>query len=382
MQTNAGSVRRLNGPRCSGIADQGVRLSAVDTRESSADPAGRRDLVVIGASAGGVETLKRVVERLPADLPAAVCIVLHLAPDAPSLLARILARAGPLPCRQASAADPLRQGEILVAPPDRHLVVEDNSVYLSVGPKENGHRPAVDVLFRSAAESKHERVIGVILSGTRGDGAVGLAMVKSCGGATIVQDPAEALYAGMPTTALAHVAVDAVVPSELVAQTIAAMVLGEYPPPEHEPSEATVNSQPDEAASGEASATICPECGGVLTERGEAGTLVWQCRVGHRYSPEGLIDAQAMDVEAAMWAAVRALEDRSRLLERMADQLEPRGQTRSARSFRAKAEATREQARIVREALQREADVSLIRADEDEPPGDVAMRRMTEGGAG
>lgn len=347
----------------------------MDVSAGSTGPIVRRDLVVIGASAGGVETLKRVVGLLPGDLPAAVCIVLHIAPDAPSLLARILARAGPLPCRAARAADPLQPGEILVAPPDRHLVVEDNSVYLSVGPRENGHRPAVDVLFRSAATAKGEHVIGVILSGTRGDGAVGLAAVKSCGGAAIVQDPAEALYAGMPSTALAHVAVDAVVPSDLVAETIVAMVTGEGPPPKAEATEPIVDSQPEDAASGAAPSTICPECGGVLTERGEAGTTVWQCRVGHRYSPEGLIDAQSMDVEAAMWAAVRALEDRSRLLERMGDQTESRGQSRSARSFRAKAEATRDQARTVREALMRGADVSLIREEEDEEP----VRRAAEG---
>jgi two-component system chemotaxis response regulator CheB len=350
----------------------------VDVSTRSAEPIVRRDLVVIGASAGGVETLQRVVSRLPGDFPAAVCIVLHIAPDAPSLLARILARAGPLPCRAARAADPLRPGEILVAPPDRHLVVEDNSVYLSVGPRENGHRPAVDVLFRSAATAKREHVIGVILSGTRGDGALGLAAVKSCGGAAIVQDPAEALYAGMPSTALAHVAVDAVVPSDLVAEKIVAMVTGQDPPPKPGLSTPTETSQPRDTASGEQSTTICPECGGVLTERSEVGTTVWECRVGHRYSPEGLIDAQGLDVEAAMWAAVRALEDRSRLLERMADRFEGRGQGRSARSFRVKAEAARKQARAVREALARAADLSLVRDEEDEED-DVAVRRAAEG---
>src|SRR5947209_14595775 len=109
---------------------------------------GRRDLVVIGASAGGVETLKAVVGRLPADLPAAICIVMHLAPGSPSALAHILRRSGSLPCHAARDGQELKAGEILVAPPDRHLIVSDGVVNLTVAPRENNHRPAVDALFR------------------------------------------------------------------------------------------------------------------------------------------------------------------------------------------------------------------------------------------
>jgi two-component system chemotaxis response regulator CheB len=191
---------------------------------------GRRDLVVIGASAGGVEVLKRVVGGLPADLRAAVCIVLHIAPSGPSMLASILSRAGQLPCRSARDGDRLREGVILVAPPDHHLVIEDGHVRVTSGPRENGHRPAIDVLFRSAAAALDSRVVGVVLTGTRDDGSAGLAVIKASGGATIVQDPDEAMYRGMPASAIAHVAVDAVVASDLVASTIAAMVKGEDPP--------------------------------------------------------------------------------------------------------------------------------------------------------
>lgn len=322
----------------------------------------------MGASAGGVETLKRVVANLPADLPATVCIVLHIAPDTPSMLAGILARSGPLPVRAAKEGEALRNGEILVAPPDRHLMVEDEHVRLSVGPRENGHRPAVDVLFRSAAEARGGRVIGVILSGTRGDGAAGLAAVKASGGGTIVQDPTEAIYAGMPTTALAHVAVDAVVTSELVADTIVAMVKGEDPPP------ATRHSRPEvDPASGDPASTVCPECGGVLSERLEVGVPIWECRVGHRYSPEGLVDAQAVSIEAALWVAIRALEDRSRLCERMAEQCDVRGSTRSARSFRRRAQSARDQARAVRDALTQAAELSLSKTEQDEADATTAQ---------
>lgn len=339
----------------------------------SPSPAGPRDLVVIGASAGGVETLKRVVTGFPPDLDAVVCIVLHIAPDSPSLLARILSRAGPLPCRPAADGEELRPGEILVAPPDRHLTVEDGRVRLTVGPRENGHRPAVDVLFRSAATARDGGVIAVVLSGTRGDGTAGLAAVRSRGGAAIVQDPGEALYPGMPEAALAHVAVDAVVPSGQVADTIVAMVKGEDPPVEISTTD-TARQPATNPSSGEEDSTICPECGGVLSERMEAGVTVWVCRVGHRYSPESLIHGQADDVESALWAAVRALEDRSRLLERMADRFESQGHERSVRSFRSRASSAREQALIVRDALAGAAELSLHRIGEDVNRGEVTAQ--------
>jgi two-component system chemotaxis response regulator CheB len=306
----------------------------------------RRDLVVIGASAGGVETLRTVIGRLPPDLSASICVVLHIAPGSPSALAPILARSGPLGAQPAEDGAELVPGCVLVGVPDRHLVVEDGRVRLTLGPRENGHRPAVDALFRSASDARGEAVVGVVLSGTRDDGAAGLAVIKDRGGAVIVQDPQDALYPGMPVNALAHVDADAVVPAAAIARTIVALVNGEPLPPEVRPSDPPAD-EPD----GEGVTTICPECGGVLTERTEGGMTHWQCRVGHRYSPASLADAQGQDVESALWAAIRALEDRERLLVRMADQAVARGQSRSADSFRQRAHAAGENARRVREAL-------------------------------
>ena len=332
---------------------------------------GRRDLVVIGASAGGVEALTSVVRGLPADLRAAICIVLHIAPSSPSMLAHILGRAGPLPCRPAHDGDRLREGVVLVAPPDHHLVIEDSHVRLTVGPRENGHRPAIDVLFRSAARALDSRVVGVVLSGTRDDGAAGLAVIKAAGGAAIVQDPRDAMYGDMPASAIANVTVDAIVPAALVASTIAAMVKGDDPPPE-----ARAGDPDPDPPEGERVVAVCPECGGVLTERAEAGVLQWQCRVGHRYSPETLIDAQAEDVEGALWAAVRALADRAALLERMAQHAEQRGQARSARRFRRQCETASEQAEVVRQALAGAAGTTLRRVTDDDEAD-----RMREGAA-
>ena len=348
--------------------------------------AARRDLVVIGASAGGVEVLTRVVKDLPIDLQAAVCIVLHISPGSPSALAHILGRAGKLPCRRAGDGEPLRGGEILVAPPDRHLVVEDGHVRLTAGPRENGHRPAIDVLFRSAAAALDSRVIGVVLSGTRDDGSAGLAVIKASGGATIVQDPHDAPYAGMPASAIANVAVDAIVPAALVGSTIAAMVKGERPPPtarSDNPGPDPVPpddppDQPDPPDPPEPVTVVCPDCGGVLTERAEAGVLQWECRVGHRYSPDTLIDAQADDVESALWAAIRALEDRAALLERMAHQADERAQDRSARRFLRQSQAASEQAGTVRRALAGAAGSTLRRV----PDTDDEERLRGPGSAG
>lgn len=213
------------------------------------------------------------------------------------MLARILARAGTLPCRAARDGDPLRDGAVLVAPPDHHLVIEDSQVRLTAGPCENGHRPAIDVLFRSAARALDSRVVGVVLSGTRDDGTAGLAVIKASGGAAIVQDP-EATYGGTPANAIANVAVDAVVPSSRVASTIAAMVRDEDPPPE-----AGSEDPKPVPPEGKEVALVCPDCGGVLTEQPESGMLQWECRVGHRYSPETLAHLQADTVRQALAGA-------------------------------------------------------------------------------
>jgi two-component system chemotaxis response regulator CheB len=309
-----------------------------------------------------VDTLKRVVAGLPPDLAAAVCIVLHIAPSSPSALARILARSGPLACRQAEDGDPLLPSEILVAPPDRHLVIEDNHVRLTVGPRENGHRPAVDTLFRSAARAGDGRVVGVVLSGNQDDGTAGLAAIKARGGAAIVQDPEDALYPGMPASAVANVIVDAIVPSQDVAAAIAAMVNTHDPPYAGDPDQP---SPPVEQLT-----TVCPECGGVLTEEREAGVSQWRCRVGHRFSPENLVEAQASSIESGLWAAVRALEDRRAMLERMAVQSEARAQSRSARNFRRKAQRAAEQAELVRGVLAQASTTSLSSVA-DVPPSEA-----------
>jgi two-component system chemotaxis response regulator CheB len=336
----------------------------------SASSGTAHDLVVIGASAGGVEALKQVVAGLPADLPAAVCIVLHLAPTSSSALAGILERAGALSCNWAVDGAPLRPGRIVVAPPDHHLLVEEGRMRLDVGPRENGHRPAIDALFRSAAQDRRGGVVGVVLSGTRDDGSAGLAVIKAQGGAAVVQDPEDALYPGMPSSAIENVVVDAVAPAARVADAITALVVGAPLPA------GLRGSSPAGDPAGPGRLTlVCPECGGVLSERSEEGVPGWRCHVGHLYSPDSLEQAQGAAVEAALWTALRSLEDRAALMRRLAEQSTERARPRSARIFALQAEQAKEQAALLRRVVHEAAvEAHAEREARDEPmaAGEVA----------
>jgi two-component system chemotaxis response regulator CheB len=250
--------------------------------------------------------------------------------------------------------------------------VDDGHVWLDAGPRENGHRPSVDVLFRSAATARDGSVVGVVLSGTRDDGSAGLAAIKARGGVAVVQDPDDALYAGMPASAIAHVAVDAVAESGQVAGSIAALVRGEALP-----SGVRATSPVAEGpASGSPLTLVCPECGGVLSEHEQQGVSGWRCHVGHTYGPRSLVDAQGRAVESVLWTALRSLEDRAALLRRLADQAVGQQRPRSANLFRTQADAAQEQAELLRAVVRdaAAADRRLADGDADEPfeAGEVA----------
>lgn len=185
------------------------------------------DTIVIGASAGGVEALKHLAGALPADLPAAIFIVVHFPPDSMSMLPAILNRYGPLPAYTAQNNEPIRPGRIYVAPPDYHLLVRDGVMQVYRGPRENHTRPAIDPLFRSAAQACGRRVVGVLLSGMLNDGTAGLIEIKRQGGLAIVQDPEDALFPDMPRSAVKNVAVDYVLPLARIATVLTGLVLPE-----------------------------------------------------------------------------------------------------------------------------------------------------------
>ena len=169
-------------------------------------------LVVIGASAGGVEALIELAKRLPADLAAPVLVVIHRSATTPSALANVLSRAGRLPVHDALDGEELRAGEIYLAPPDRHLLVSDGRVRTPRGAREKGHRPAVDPLFRSAALVYGPAATAIVLTGACDDGAAGAAAISGRGGVVIVQDPAEAVQPSMPLHAIEADAPDHVAP--------------------------------------------------------------------------------------------------------------------------------------------------------------------------
>ena len=321
----------------------------------------KHDIIVVGASAGGVEALSTLARGLPPDLAAAVFVVLHVPPTATSTLPRILARAGTLPAAHAVDGEAIRPGRIFVAPPGCHLLIDEEQVHLVRGPKENGHRPAADPLFRSAAAAYGARVVGVVLSGTLDDGTAGLRAVKQRGGIAIVQDPDDALFSGMPCSALEHVAVDHRVPAAQIGPLLA--TLARAPAEEGAPAmsqDKALRSKIDEQelrlrtsgkVPGEASGFTCPECHGALWELGDGDPSRFECRIGHRYSTEALLAGETEALEAALWTALRALKEKAALERRIALQSRLRGRRLMAERFEEQADDAERRAGLIEQAL-------------------------------
>ena len=322
----------------------------------NADADGR--LVVMGASAGGVEALQRVVRGLPSNFAAPIVVVLHIPATAFSRLPEILGRAGVLRTRHAADGDRLRPGTIYVAPPDRHVIVAGDELTLIEGPRENGVRPAIDPLLRSAARAWGDRLISVILSGTLDDGTAGSAAVHAHGGITIAQEPSDAICPGMPASAIDGASIDYIVPADEIGELLADLISRTEPALRTEPV--------GRSASSRATDLVCPECGGVLRQFEENGVFRFHCRVGHNYSAESLYGAQDARLEAALWAAIRSLEESASLARRLANSARERGAEVTARRF-----DTREQDAAERADLVRSAILSLTEYEELPPIGEA-----------
>lgn len=327
-------------------------------------------IVVIGASAGGVDALRRLVRGLPADFPAPVCLVLHIPPDSPSLLAQILDREGTIPVKTAEHGERYRPRMVYVAPPDRHLLIaQDGTLHLARGPRENRARPAVDPLFRSAAVAAGPAVIAVVLTGSLDDGTAGMFAVKKRHGITVVQDPADAMYPSMPESALAHVEIDHVVPITAMGELLSRLVyepIPEAPPPldEEMDLEARVaNLEQDALATDERPGTpspySCPDCGGVLWEIPEGEYTRYRCRVGHAFSPETMLNAQDDVLEEALWSAMKTLEESARLSRRLAAIERQRGHDWLVERFEEKEREARARVEVIRRYLIRTGDSTV-----------------------
>jgi two-component system chemotaxis response regulator CheB len=285
------------------------------------------DIIAIGGSASSIESLRSLVSQLPSDLPAALFVVIHSSPDDPSQLPTLLNHAGTLLALHPTDGTPIRNGCIYIAPPNYHMIVRGPLVRVLKGPRENRARPAIDPLFRSAAVVYGPRAVGLLLSGTMDDGTAGLLAIKRHGGVTMVQDPKEASYSELLIHALKVVDVDYCLRIRGVARRLIALgqqpaEKGETPMSDTERSSLDamfldVHQMESDERQGNSSPYSCPECGGVLWEIDEEGLLRFRCRVGHAFSPEGILAEQSQSAERALWMALKTLEERASLARRM-----------------------------------------------------------------
>jgi two-component system chemotaxis response regulator CheB len=319
-----------------------------------------KQLVVIGGSSGGLEALREILVALPSGFQAPICIVLHTAPESPAMVGDILDRAGPLPATTGRDRERLQPGHIYVPPPDRHLVIEPGTVRVTKGPRENRFRPAIDPLFRSAAQVFGPAAIGVILTGNLDDGTAGLWAIKQLGGTAIVQSPEEATYPDMPRSALEHVRVDHVVRLSEVATLLVRLTsepipgAPSVPVPENLEVEVKIAKEDHPLGAGlqkftEPSTFACPECHGVLLQLKEGGRLRFRCHTGHHYSIDSLMTALSEGIEYSLWNVVRALEEAELLVRAMAEHVRAtHGGAERAGHLLGRAEDARQQAEAIR----------------------------------
>lgn len=325
----------------------------------------KRDIVVIGASSGGVEALKSIVSGLQPEFPATVCIVWHMSPEAYGLLPDMLQRVTKLSVSQGKDKEPIERGHIYVAPPDHHLLLEDDHLRVTRGPKENRFRPAIDPLFRSAAFSFGARVIGVILSGGMDDGSAGLWTIKQWGGLAVVQHPSDAAVPAMPQNALEAVKADHIATAAAIGPLLVKLTR-ETVPRRYQPGSTEIEKTRKEinvalgnnAAEnnlmhyGMLSPFTCPECSGVLTALKEDPILRFRCHTGHAYSAKTLLNAIADKTEEDLWVSIRSLRESEMLLNHLGDHLAEENHLNLAAAYFRKAKEVARQAELLEREIQ------------------------------
>lgn len=323
-----------------------------------------QDIIVIGASMGGLEALQALLPGLAEDTPAALFVVWHMAAESLGLLPDLLSRRSPLPIANAQDGESIQPGRIYVSPPDHHLLLEPGRVRLTRGPKENRFRPAVDPLFRSAAAAYGPRVVGVVLSGALDDGTAGLWAIKDRGGVALVQDPLDALQPSMPRSAIQHVAVDHIAPAHALGPLLRDLartpIAHEGAPPMSEQLHIETRIALEDNALdqgvmqlGPLSPFTCPACHGTLLQITDGTVLRFRCHTGHAYSVQTLFAEVAESIEASLWSAIRAIEERVLLLQQVATHVHETGDADGAEQLRASAREAEQQAQLVRLAVMR-----------------------------
>jgi two-component system chemotaxis response regulator CheB len=287
----------------------------------------KRDIIVVGGSAGSVEAMRELLEGLPKSFPGSIFFVLHLPRESKSLLPEILSRSG-FPTRHPQDGERIARGQAYVAPPDRHLLLERDRMRLVNGPRHNRHRPAIDPLFLSAARVFGPRAMGVILSGSLDDGTAGLHEIKRRGGLAFVQDPQTAIASSMPLNAIKYVEIDHSGPvsdlAERIARHVDDTVTDEPPPPDQRLDEQILGHLGMHAnmdAIGTPSVFTCPDCHGTLWVAEGDGPARFQCRVGHSFTAEGLLADHEHSLEESLWSALRALEENISLRRHIAERM-------------------------------------------------------------
>lgn len=324
----------------------------------------KRDLVVIGSSAGGLPALMEIISSLSADFPAAILVVQHIPPYTVSNLHHILDRLGPLQAVEAIDGMTIEAGKIYVAIPDNHLMVEHEKIIVKRGPKENRFRPSVDALFRSAAYTYGSRVIGVVLSGVLDDGTSGLWSVKRLGGITLIQEPEDALFPQMPLNAQEYVEIDYSVPASQMAALLCQLTTSKpgkkvkLSPKELKLLETEiVIAGRDNAFEmgiielGTLTPFTCPECHGALTELKEGKIIRFRCHTGHAYTVSALLSEVSTNIEAILWQAMQGLEETTMLLTRLGQHFDRSDQSAIGKLFHKKAKSLKAHSQAVHDSV-------------------------------
>ncbi|MEX2231348.1 MAG: chemotaxis protein CheB [Cyclobacteriaceae bacterium] len=331
----------------------------------------RRDIIVVGASAGGVKALTDFVKSIPEDFTGSIFVVLHVPPHSPSNLPGILTRAGALTAVHPKDGELIKPGRIYVAPPDHHMLLEGKSVLVKKGPEENRFRPSIDALFRSAAYVYGPRAIGIVLSGLLNDGTSGLWSIKRLGGLAIIQEPEDADYPSMPVNAIKYVAIDYAVPAQQMGALLGKLTLETRFKKVKLSKKAmqllemeVIISKQDNAFEmgimnmGELTPFTCPECHGVLVRLVEGKFIRFRCHTGHAYTASALLADLTKTVEEILWQGMRGLEETTLLLTQIARHFKKQGSKTTADIFLKKAEMTTKRARVIHDSVFKQEHLS------------------------